>query len=319
MGFETIIISPEDFKRSFAMPGYSEIKLTLGPHKQLKTMIEATNDPFIHIATEGPLGCAARKYCIKHGRPFTTTYHTHFPDYVVKRLPRWFSYLARPIKHLTIALLRRFHAPAAMMSVATPSLKETLQSWNFKTPMINMTRGVPLDLFHPGPSPQCKDIPKPIALYVGRVAVEKNIDAFLDMEWHGSKVIVGDGPSLQFYKDAYPHITFAGKQTGQALADHYRAADIFVFPSKTDTFGMVIIEALACGLPVAAYDVTGPRDIITHDFLGNIQTRDLALAAKNALTCPGTKEQRSEHVKKHYTWKQAAKEFLTLAQTKTQP
>ena len=195
------------------------------------------------------------------------------------------------------------------MFVATQTLEDELRSWNFKTPVKRMIRGARLDLFYPGENTVYKDLKGPIAVYVGRVAIEKSIEDFLQMEWEGSKVVVGEGPSLESLKVQYPDAYFAGKKLGAELAEHYRSADIFVFPSRTDTFGMVLIEALASGLPVAGYPVTGPLDILTQPFLGAMD-EDLATAAKRALNC-GTKEERAKHVRDNYTWENAARQFMS--------
>lgn len=309
MGHDVRVMGPQDFFIRMPMPFYREIELVPGPYGRMKHLIDSFNADHLHIATEGPLGWAARRYCLKHGRAFTTSYHTHFPDYIEKRFCKISKKLATRLRQLAIKEIRRFHQPAHNMMVATSSLQNQLKDWGFTTPFHDLTRGVNLSVFHPGDKTLFQDMPGPIALYVGRVAVEKNIDAFLDMDWPGSKVVVGSGPSLESFKKRYPDVLFAGKQTGKALADHYRSADLFVFPSRTDTFGIVLIEALACGLPVAGYPVTGPVDIITKDTLGALDD-DLALAARKALNNPGTPALRHAHVQANYTWRRAAEQFL---------
>lgn len=307
MGHEIHVISPSDFRLTCAMPSYPEIRLTIAPYRRLVRLLEQYAPETIHIATEGPLGMAGRRYCLKNGYSFSTCYHTHFPDYIAARFSRYLPFLHKPVHTLAKNHIRKFHAQTSAMMLGTQSLQEELLSWNFKNPMCRLTRGVDPDLFHAGEPTLFQDLPKPIALFVGRVAVEKNIEAFLSMEWTGSKVIVGDGPSRDKLTKKYPDAHFVGTKTGCELGDHYRSADLFVFPSKTDTFGMVLIEALACGLPIAAYNVTGPKDIITQDFLGNIND-DLSKAAQTAL-CNTEKSKRIAHVKQHYSWEQAAKQF----------
>ncbi|MGB0720400.1 MAG: glycosyltransferase, partial [Bdellovibrionales bacterium] len=194
------------------------------------------------------------------------------------------------------------------MMVATQSLEDTLRGWGFKNPIHRLIRGANLDVFHPGEKTLFKDLKPPIALYVGRIAIEKSVEDFLDMPWDGTKVIVGDGPDRAELERKYPAARFVGKKTGADLAAHYRSADLFVFPSRTDTFGIVLVEALASGLPVAAYNVTGPKDIITADFLGALDETNLKAAADKALSS-GTPEQRSRHVKDHYTWKNASRQY----------
>jgi len=307
LGHTVKVIGPADFPRTIPTPGYPEIKLAIAPYKKLKNTIEEYKPDRIHIATEGPLGWSARKYCIKNKREFSSSFHTLFPDYIAKRAAKFLPFLYDPIHRLGINIVRRFHQKSIVMMVATQSLEDTLRTWGFTPPIFRLTRGAQLDLFKTGKKTKFKDMNGPIALYVGRVAIEKNIEAFLEMNWDGEKVIIGDGPALKELKEKHPNAHFLGTKTGEELGAYYRSSDVFVFPSKTDTFGMVLIEALASGVPVAAYNVTGPKDIITKDFLGALND-DLTIAAQNALKT-GTPEQRSKHVKKHYTWENAAKQF----------
>ena len=311
-GHTVKVIGPADFKFRLPTPGYQEIELALFPYGRLQKMIEAYAPDRIHISTEGPIGWAGRRYCLKHNRPFSTSYHTQFPDYVAKRVGKIFPFLYDWTHERAKNLVRRFHAPSKSMMVATDSLEETLKAWGFKNPMHRLTRGAKLDIFYPAKDEsdktEFKDLKAPVALYVGRIAVEKNIEAFLDMEWAGAKVIVGDGPAREELEAQYPDAHFIGSRTGTALAACYRSADLFVFPSRTDTFGMVIVEALASGLPVAAYNVTGPKDIIVKDFLGALDEDDLARAAQKAMNC-GEPEQRAQHVREHHTWENAAKQY----------
>lgn len=306
------VIGPADFPYRIPLPGYSEIELALNPFGQISRMIESFNPNVIHIATEGPLGQAGRKYCERRNFRFTTSYHTHFPDYAAKRVARFLPFLGLPVRNFFIQQLRDFHNSGAGLLIATQSLETELKGWGFHAPMHRLTRGVRLDIFHPGEAELFHDLPRPIALYVGRVAIEKNLEAFLEMKWQGARVIIGDGPDLQNLRQRYPEARFTGQKVGAELGAHYRSADVFVFPSKTDTFGMVLIEALAAGLPVAAYNVTGPRDIITAPYLGALHDQDLGLAAKMALEAGGTAQERHAHVKEHYTWPAVAAQFVKI-------
>lgn len=303
------VIGPADFKRRRPMPGYPEIELVFFPLKPLARMVDDFAPDTVHIATEGPLGWAMRKICKKRGWAFTTAYHTHFPDYTALRAAKHLPFLFTPVKALCVLWVKKFHAPARFVMTTTKSVEDTLRGWNFPAPLHRLTRGVKTEIFHPGPKTPFADLPKPIALYVGRVAIEKNINAFLAMKWAGSKIIVGDGPSRKALEAAYPAAHFVGKKKGPELAEHYRSADIFVFPSKTDTFGIVLIEAMACGLPIAGYKVTGPMDLVTHDYLGAVDDV-LEIAAQRALNAPGTAQDRFDHLQKNYTWDVAAAQFL---------
>lgn len=307
-GHEVVVIGPDRFI-SLPMPMYSEIRLALFPYRKLKKMISAFCPDTIHIAVEGPLGWATRRYCRRRKIPFTTSYHTMFPDYVSKRVQWMGRRVAWIVRMLAIAHVRRFHRASAATFVATQSLEDQLRRWRFKGRMVRLSRGVDLDLFRPGEKTLFKDKPDPIMLYVGRVAVEKNIEAFLSMDIPGTKVVVGAGPSLSRLSRQYPDVVFAGVQQGGDLAAHFRSADVFVFPSRTDTFGIVLIEALASGLPVAGYNVTGPVDIITSPDLGAVD-RDLKVATEQALASKATPEQRHQYVEEHYSWEKVSEVFL---------
>lgn len=310
-GHTMTVIGPADFPLVMAMPGYAEIKLVLFAHRRLKKMIADHAPDHLHIATEGPLGWAARRIALEQGMSFSTCYHTHFPDYMAKRVQKIMPLLTDASRRFAIGMMKKFHDPARALFVATPSLARELRSWKFTAPMMMLTRGIDRSVFYPGPKTLFRDLPGPIALYVGRIAIEKSIEDFLSMPWAGSKIVVGHGPDLDTLKKRYPDAIFTGKKTGKELGDHYRSADIFVFPSRTDTFGMVLIEALACGVPVAAYPVTGPVDIITTPTLGALND-DLSKAAKDALH-HGTAEERARHVENHYTWEEAAQQFIAVA------
>jgi hypothetical protein len=271
-GHEVRMLTPRDF-RSIACPTYPEIRLSLMPRRRVARNIGAFDPHSLHIATEGPLGLAARGYCLRHKMGFTTSYHTQFPQYLRARfpIPIGFSYRA----------LRRFHGAAVRTMVSTVSLRDELQARGFKN-LAAWRRGVDTDLFKPG----AKDflaLPRPIAAYVGRVAVEKNVEAFLRMPWEGSKIVIGDGPERARLEAQYPAVLFTGFRFAEDLAAHLAAADVMVFPSRTDTFGLVNLEAMACGVPVAAYPVSGPIDVIKDGVTGALD-QDLGSAARRALT-----------------------------------
>ena len=308
------VIGPGDFPLRMPMPGYREIDLTLFPAGRLRRLIASHAPDYLHIATEGPLGWAARREADRQDWRWSSAYHTQFPAYVSGRVARYLPGLTEKSHIWATDFIRRFHHEADGMVVTTPSLEAELKALAFQTPMYALPRGVRLETFSPGPATLFADLPRPVALYVGRVAIEKNLENFLAMPWTGSKVIVGEGPEKAALARRYPQARFVGTKTGDDLAAHYRSADLFVFPSKTDTFGIVLVEALACGLPVAAYDVTGPRDIITRPDLGALERNDLAAAAKKALTAPGTKESRFAHVQDLYGWPAIAERFMAVLQ-----
>lgn len=274
-GIEAIFLTPQDF-RSFPMPGYPEIRLSLNARAGARAAFERHDPSHVHVATEGPIGHAVRRLCIAQNRPFTTSFHTRFPEYLAARLP--------VPKSWSYAWLRRFHAAASGTMVSTPSLARELSERGFGN-LMNWTRGVDTELFRPQPSTLFDDLPRPIFLFVGRLAVEKNVAAFLALDLPGTKVVVGDGPDRARLEALAPSARFLGTLTGQSLAQAYAAADVFVFPSLTDTFGIVLLEALACGLPVAAYPVTGPLDVIEGTGAG-VLDHDLQKAALAALAIP---------------------------------
>lgn len=295
LSHEVEVISPDLFK-TIPCPTYPEIRLALFPKRRMLKMIERFAPCAIHIATEGPLGIAARSLCLKQGWPFTTSYHTRFPEYVSARVPVPTSWGYK--------VMRWFHGASSGMMVATPSLRNELEQRGFKN-LRAWSRGVDLDLFQVYEG-SVIDLPRPIHLYVGRVAVEKNIGAFLDMPIEsGSKVVVGDGPQLAELKRRYPSVTFLGARHGEELARHYASADVFVFPSRTDTFGLVLLEALATGVPVAAYPVTGPLDVIGDSGVGVLDD-DLAKAASGAI---GISREACRAHAETYSWPDCARMF----------
>ncbi len=294
LDFELSFLAPPHF-RTFPCPTYPEIRLALaGPHA-IASRIEAARPDFIHIATEGPIGFMTRRYCRKTKWPFTTSYHTRFPEYVAARLPvpaNW-----------CYALQRRFHNGAAGTFVATPSLAAELETRGF-TRLMPWSRGVDTDLFKP--SNVRLFGPPPVFLYVGRIAVEKNVKAFLDLDLPGRKVVVGSGPQAAELKRLYPAALFTGSREGKALADAYASSDVFVFPSTTDTFGLVLLEALSAGLPVAAYPTTGPLDVITDSRAGVLDI-DLRAAALKALALDGAAA-RAHALR--FSWENSAGQFF---------
>ncbi len=295
LGHQIAVISPDQF-RTIPCPTYPEIRLALWPAARLAGMLAALTPDAIHIATEGPLGRAARAWCLKRRLPFTTAYHTRFPEYVAARF-------AVPLGW-TYAIVRRFHAPATRIMVATQSIETELIQRGFAN-ITRWSRGVDLELFRPDERADL-DLPRPIHLYVGRVAVEKNIGAFLALKLPGSKVVIGDGPQLAALKAQHSDVHFLGAKFGTDLARHVAAADVFVFPSLTDTFGLVMLEAMACGLPVAAFPVAGPKDVVREGEVGALDW-DLAKAVERAITLPRA---ACRLYAQGFSWEAATRQFL---------
>ncbi len=296
-GHTVLVISPDQF-RSVQCPTYPEIRLALVTTRHVGRLLDRFGPAAVHIATEGPLGLAARRHCRRRGWRFTTAYHTQFPAYVSKRtrLPeRWFW-----------RYVRWFHAPASQIMVATASIRAELAQQGLAR-VHGWSRGVDLQQFtgQAPPPPEFAGLKRPILLYVGRVAVEKNIEAFLETRYVGTKVVVGDGPALAALRTRYPAALFLGARSGAALAGCYAGADVLVFPSLTDTFGLVMIEALACGTPVAALPVAGPVDIVT-DTVGALSF-DLARAIDAALFC---RRADCAALGAGYSWSAATDQFL---------
>ena len=294
MGDEVRYIAPDEF-RTLPCPSYPSIRLAMFPRPGVAKKLRGFQPQAIHIATEGPLGHAARTWCLRNGMPFTSSFHTQFPEYIRMRAPI-------PIC-LSYAYLRRFHRHATLTFVPTESQKNKLLEKDFSNIVI-VSRGVDTDLFKPGPK-SFLSCPLPVFLYMGRVAVEKNIEAFLQLDLPGSKVVVGDGPDLERLKHQYPEVLFTGFKFGAELSRHLAAADVFVFPSLTDTFGIVLLEAMACGLPVAAYPVTGPIDVV-RDGVTGVLDNDLGKAALAALELDP--RACTDYVKQ-YSWSACAETF----------
>lgn len=316
LGHDVRFVTPEG-RFTIPCPTYPDIRLTLAPRRMVAKALDDFQPDAIHIATEGPIGLAMRSQCLKRGLVFTTAYHTRFPDYVHARLgiPRDLAY----------RYVRWFHKPSAAVMVTTNSVEAELSAQGI-TRLKRWSRGVDMDLFSPAAR---KDVgifgidgadehSRPIFLYVGRVATEKNLDAFLRLDLPGHKIVVGDGPERIMLESRYPHVRFLGALHGQMLAQVYASADVFVFPSKTDTFGLVILEALASGLPVAAFPVPGPLDIIGQSTAG-VLSQDLGQAALDCLRLDRSACRAHADL---FSWGRAGAQFLdnlVLATDGTQP
>jgi glycosyltransferase involved in cell wall biosynthesis len=297
MGHVIEVIGPDRFT-TLPCPTYPDIRLSVLPRRKLAHMIGDFEPDALHIVTEGPLGLAARAWARQHGCRFTTSFHTRFPEYVQARigLPARLSY----------AWMRRFHAAGSGMMVATESLRQELAARGFAH-IRTWSRGVDLELFRPEPREEW-NLPRPVFICVGRVAPEKNIGAFLDLDLPGSKVVVGDGPQLPALKRAYPAVHFTGARFSEALSRAYAGADVFVFPSRTDTFGLVLLESLACGTPVAAFPVTGPKDVL-HGAEGRIGALDSDLRRAALRALDADRAACRAHAER-FSWRACAEMFL---------
>jgi glycosyltransferase involved in cell wall biosynthesis len=319
LGHAVEVVEPSG-SPAVGVPFYPEIRVGFPPPGRVPGRVRRFRPDHVHIATEGPVGLLVRRFCRLRGWRFSTSYHTRFPEYLRR--------LARVPERLTYRFLRWFHGRAAAMMVATPSLERELKGRGFAAPMRRWSRGVDLSVFHPRPKPEVAhvagtrrvplacgtqrvpatfDYPRPVLLYVGRVSPEKNVEDFLRLKTAGTKLVVGDGPARAGLERAYPDAVFLGYRTGDALGAVYAAADLFVFPSRTDTFGLVVIEALASGLPVAAYPATGPVDTITDDTLGALD-EDLGAAVQRALRTGDPAACAAEG--RRYTWESCTRQFL---------
>jgi glycosyltransferase involved in cell wall biosynthesis len=301
MGCEVEIVSPADGYKTVPLITYSEIRLSLFARDDVEERFTHFAPDAVHIATEGPLGWNARNICIEHKFPFTTSYHTQFPEYVTARfswIPLWAGY----------RYMRTFHDRSGRIMVSTNTMKELLSKRGFKN-VTDWRRGVDTELFHPSrrdaENGVFKDLARPIWLYVGRVSVEKNLEAFLGLDLPGTKVIVGDGPAREGLAAQFPQTVFTGVKKGEELARHYADADVFVFPSFTDTFGMVILESLAAGTPVAGFNATGPKDLLPGTGAGAVDD-DLKKACLEALACS---RERARDYAETFSWRACAEDF----------
>jgi glycosyltransferase involved in cell wall biosynthesis len=312
MGHLVEVISPDQFK-TFPLPTYAEIKVAIGVYEPVQERFKAFEPEAIHIATEGPIGLAARRICVEWKLPFTTSYHTRFPEYVSARLPL-------PLA-AGYAYMKWFHKPSGRLMVATPTMRDELAGHGFRN-ISAWSRGVDTETFHPrrpGEPDVFEGLAKPIFLYVGRVAVEKNIEAFLSIDLSGTKVIVGPGPQKDELAAKYPSAVFTGAKEGADLAAHFACADVFVFPSLTDTFGLVILEAMASGAPVAAYPAPGPIDIIPNSGAGVLAasaTEGLREACLDALKCD---RKRVRAFAETFSWRACAEDFVRNLQPYPEP
>jgi len=294
-GHTVEVVGPDRFF-NIPCPTYPEIRLALSPKRGLAKILARFQPDAVHIATEGPIGIAMRKLCLRDKVPFTTSYHTRFPEYVHAR--------TRLPVDIIYAWLRRFHAPAEAVMVATAAIHEDLKQRGFAR-LVRWSRGVDTTLFRPG-APTPNNWKRPVFMCVGRVAVEKNIGAFLALDLPGTKVVVGDGPQRAWLQKRFEDVVFTGAKVGEELAAHFRSADVFVFPSRTDTFGLVLIEAMASGAPVAAYPVPGPLDVVRHGESG-ILDQDLRVAALAALKLDREVVRRNALL---FSWQSATAQFL---------
>src|ERR1700737_5002328 len=295
LGADISFLTPQSF-RTFALPSYPDLRLALPGRAKIARLIAEAQPDNIHIATEGPIGLAVRSYCRKRGLPFTTSFHTRFPEYISARAPIPESWIW--------SALRRFHGASHAVMAATPALASGLRMRGFPH-VVLWPRGVDAPLFRPRAGAYFV-LPRPVFLCVGRVAVEKNLEAFLELDLPGTKVVVGAGPARAALARNYPQAVFLGARQGEALAEAYAAADVFVFPSKTDTFGLVLLEALASGLPVAAFPVTGPRDVIGAAPVGALND-DLRAACLSAMTIS---PQACREFAATHSWEASARAFV---------
>jgi len=296
LGHEVVILSPAG-RRTLPCPSYPEIRLTLRPRRAVKVVMGQGPFDAIHIATEGPLGLAARNWCVRNAVSFTTSYHTRFPEYLRLRLPIPLSW--------SYAYLRWYHRPANYTLVRTGTQRQLLTERGFNNLAV-WPGGVDTTLFRPLDCDHL-DLPRPIAMYTGRVASEKNLEAFLDLDVKGSKVIIGDGPDLERLKARYPSAHFLGYRHGEALVRCLSSADVFVFPSRTDTLGLVMLEAMACGVPVAAFPVPGPMDLITDGGNGALD-ENLTAAFYRALSVDST---ACVEFAEQFSWERCTLRFLS--------
>ncbi|HXQ47090.1 MAG TPA: glycosyltransferase family 1 protein [Caulobacteraceae bacterium] len=312
MGHEVEVISPDQFK-TFPLPTYPEIKLAVGAYEPLQEKFKSFEPEAIHIATEGPIGFAARRICLDWKLPFTTSYHTKFPEYVAARLPL-------PVS-AGYAYMRWFHKPSGRLMVATPTMRDELAKHGFRN-ISPWSRGVDTEVFNPakrGHPDVYAGLARPIWLNVGRIAVEKNIESFLDLDLPGTKVIVGDGPQKAALAAKHPDAVFPGSKSGEELSAYFAGADVFVFPSLTDTFGMVILEAMASGTPVAAFPAPGPVDIIPNSGAGRLAETMTEGLREACLGCLDIDRAAVRAYAERFSWRASADEFVRNLQPYPEP
>ncbi|MCF8505155.1 MAG: glycosyltransferase family 1 protein [Caulobacter sp.] len=303
MGHEVEVISPDQFN-TVPLPTYSEIKLAVGAYEPIQERFKSFEPEAIHIATEGPVGLAARRVCLEWKLPFTTSYHTRFPEYVSARLPV-------PLA-AGYAYMKWFHKPSGRMMVATDTMREELESHGFRN-ISAWSRGVDTDIFHPRRDDEpdvYEGLARPIFLNVGRVAVEKNIEAFASLDLPGTKVVVGDGPQRAELEENYPDVKFVGAKYGDELAAYFGCADVFVFPSLTDTFGLVILEAMAAGVPVAGFNAPGPADIIPGSNAGALAPDRVNGLREACLACLDLDRTAVRAFAEQFSWRACAEQFV---------
>ena len=305
MGHQVELVSPDQFK-TIPCPTYPEIRLALGAYEEMRERFRAFEPEAIHISTEGPIGLAARRICLEWKLPFTTSYHTKFPEYISARFPV-------PVS-AGYAYMRWFHKPSGRLMVATPSMRDELASHGFRN-ISPWSRGVDTEMFAPDLGTVYGGLERPIWVNVGRVAVEKNIENFVKLDLPGTKVVVGDGPAREELARKYPEVQFLGAKYGDDLAKYYSDADVFVFPSLTDTFGLVILEAMATGTPVAAFPAPGPIDIIPGSNAGACN-EDLKTACMEALKCD---RKTTRAYAEKFSWRASAEEFVRNLQPQPEP
>jgi glycosyltransferase involved in cell wall biosynthesis len=308
MGHEVEIVEPGQFK-TVPLPTYSEIKLAMGCYGPIQERLKAFEPEAIHIATEGPIGLATRRICLEWKLPFTTSYHTRFPEYVSARLP--------VPTGAGYAYMKWFHKPSGRVMVGTATMRDELERHGFYN-ISQWARGVDTDLYRPDAGKSFEGLPRPIFLYVGRIAVEKNIEAFLKLDLPGTKVVVGEGPQREELERRYPSSVFTGPKFGRELAACYASVDVFVFPSLTDTFGLVILEAMACGTPVAAFPSPGPSDLIPNSGAGVLAEGEDGLKA----ACLKALELDRKQVRAHamlFSWRACTEEFVRNLDPLPQP
>jgi glycosyltransferase involved in cell wall biosynthesis len=312
MGDEVEVISPDQFP-SFPLPTYPEIKLAVGAYEKVQDKFKSFEPEAIHIATEGPIGLAARRICIEWKLPFTTSYHTRFPEYVSARLPV-------PLA-AGYAYMKWFHKPSGRLMVATPTLRDELARHGFRN-LSQWSRGVDTEVFQPrrpGDPDPYEGLKRPIFLNVGRVAVEKNIEAFVSLDLPGTRVVVGDGPQREELSARYPDVVFVGAKFGAELSAYFAGADVFVFPSLTDTFGLVLLEAMASGTPVAAFSAPGPIDLIPGSGAGAVAPGQSEGLREACLECLRLDREAVRAFAEQFSWPACAEEFRRNLQPYPEP